>query len=156
MIHEVACALIVRSQKILLGLRSATREFYPGVWDVFGGHVEPGEQHEQTMIRELQEELGITPAQWTFLETIQLSPRAHLDPLILHFYHVTEWTGTPANLQPEEHSAIRWFSLEETRQLRLADTGYLALFERVLASGPGGSQPENSEKKTLNHVQDEG
>jgi len=156
MIHEVACALIVHSERILLGLRSATREFYPGVWDVFGGHVEPGEQPEQTMIRELQEELGITPAQWTFLETIQLSPQAHPDPLILHFYHVTEWTGTPANLQPEEHSAIGWFSFEESSRLTLADTGYLALFERVLASVPGRSQPDNSAKKTLNHIQDEG
>ena len=137
MMHEVACALILRSQRILLGLRSATRAFFPGVWDVFGGHVEPGEQHEQTMVRELREELGITPTQWTFLETIQLSPLAGPERLILHFYHVTEWTGTPANLQLEEHSTIGWFSLEEVRQVPLADTGYLALFERVLASDLG-------------------
>lgn len=40
MVHEVVAALIIRSQRILLGQRSARREFYPGVWDVFGGHVE--------------------------------------------------------------------------------------------------------------------
>ena len=72
MSHEVVAALIIQSQMILLGQRSAARAFYPGVWDVFGGHVEPGEQHHQTLIRELQEELGITPTEWRFLETITL------------------------------------------------------------------------------------
>jgi 8-oxo-dGTP pyrophosphatase MutT (NUDIX family) len=70
--HEVTAALIIQSQKILLGLRSATRTFYPDVWDLFGGHVEPGESHEETLVRELHEELGITPTKWTFLETLTL------------------------------------------------------------------------------------
>jgi hypothetical protein len=39
--HEVVAALIIQSQMILLGQRSATRPFYPAVWDVFGGHVQP-------------------------------------------------------------------------------------------------------------------
>jgi 8-oxo-dGTP diphosphatase len=72
MSHEVVAALIVQSQKILLGLRSATRVFYPDVWDMFGGHVEPGERHEETLVRELQEELGITPTQWKYLETLTI------------------------------------------------------------------------------------
>jgi 8-oxo-dGTP diphosphatase len=134
MIHEVACAIIVRSQRLLLGLRSPSRAYYPGVWDVFGGHVEPGEPHEQTMLRELHEELGIEPTQWTFLETIQFSSQPPPDRLIVHIYTVTAWTGTPANRQIEEHSAIGWFSLEQARQLSLAHPRYAALFERVLAS----------------------
>ena len=52
--HEVVTARIVLSQRILLGQRSSTLIFYPGVWDVFGGHVELS---KQTLIRELQEEL---------------------------------------------------------------------------------------------------
>lgn len=61
MAHEVVAGLIIQSQKILLGQRSPNREFYPNVWDVFGGHMEPGEQQPQTLARELKEELGITP-----------------------------------------------------------------------------------------------
>src|SRR5512133_198794 len=102
---------------ILLGRRSATRTFYPGVWDVFGGHVEPGEQHDQTLIRELQEELGITPTEWRYLEKISLSPTSPpdggFDQVTVYLYLVTEWTGTPANLQLEEHSVIGWFSLAQ-------------------------------------------
>ena len=71
MSHEVVVAMIVRAQKILLGKRSAARQFYPDVWDLFGGHVEPGEALEQTLVRELQEELDITPSEWTFVETFR-------------------------------------------------------------------------------------
>ena len=138
MSHEVVAALIVRSQMVLLGQRSAKREFYPGVWDVFGGHVEAGEQQHETLIRELQEELGITPIQWHYLETIMIpsgsSSGEGSDQVILHLYLVTDWTGTPVNRQLEEHSEIGWFSLEQATQLPLAHPGYPTLFARHLDS----------------------
>jgi 8-oxo-dGTP diphosphatase len=138
MLHEVVAALIIQSHKILLGQRSATRRFYPGVWDVFGGHIEPGEQQQQTLVRELQEELGITPTQWKYLETIAVPPSAfreeQTDPLILHLYLVMSWEGRPVNLQLDEHSAIGWFSLAEAVQIPLADPRYPELFARYLTS----------------------
>lgn len=138
MVHEVVAALIVRSERILLGQRSADRLFYPGVWDVFGGHVETGEQQPETLVRELQEELGITPTRWTYVETIMIqSPGSDGKPseeLIVHLYLVTAWSGTPENLQLDEHSTIGWFSLAEAVQLPLADPGYPDLFARYLLS----------------------
>lgn len=131
MSHEVVAALIVRSQRILLGHRSAERMFYPDVWDVFGGHVEPGEQHEQTLIRELQEELGITPTQWSYLEEI-FFPNKTSDPVTVYLYLVTDWTGTPTNRQLEEHSTIEWFSLEQAAGLSLAHPDYPKIFARYL------------------------
>ena len=133
MLHEVVAALIVQSRKVLLGQRSANREFYPGVWDVFGGHVEPGERHQQTLVRELQEELGITPTRWSYVETITPS-----EELIVHLYSVTDWEGRIVNRQLEEHSVIGWFSLEEAMQLPLADPSYRTLFARFLSSDPKG------------------
>lgn len=128
MSHEVVAALIIQSGRILLGQRPSIRAFYPGVWDVFGGHIEPGEGHEQTLVRELQEELGITPTGWKYLETL-LEPA---EELTVHLYLVTAWTGTPGNLQPEEHEAIRWFTLAAAQQLYLADPMYPTLFERYI------------------------
>ena len=142
MVHEVVAALIIRSGLILLGQRSATRMFYPAVWDIFGGHVESGEQYEQTLIRELEEELGITPSRWTFLGTTTQSlpaqPGSNESPdlLTVHLYLVTEWTGSPINLQPEEHSAIGWFSLAQVTQLNLADQTYPMLFAQYLHPDP--------------------
>jgi 8-oxo-dGTP diphosphatase len=134
MSHEVVAALIIQSQMVLLGLRSATRAFYPDVWDMFGGHVEPGEGHEQTLVRELQEELGITPTRWTYLETLTPSLPEPSNQLTVHLYLVTAWKGTPFNRQPEEHSVIHWFSLAEAEQLHLADPSYPTLFAQYLAA----------------------
>lgn len=134
MTHEVVAALIVESGKILLGYRAAGRAFYPDVWDMFGGHVEPGEGQEGTLVRELQEELGITPTQWTYLETLTVPLLEPSDQLIVHLFLVTAWRGIPFNRQPEEHSLIHWFSLSEANRLPLAEPGYPMLFARYLGS----------------------
>jgi len=136
--HEVVAAFIVQADRILLGQRSAGRALYPNVWDLFGGHVEPGEGQIETLIRELQEELDITPTEWTFLGTINLSiptpDNQPSDQMTVHLYRVTAWTGLPVNRQVEEHSSIGWFSLEEATALQLADPNYPMLFARYMRS----------------------
>jgi 8-oxo-dGTP diphosphatase len=137
MSREVVAALIIQSKMILLGKRSSTRTFYPNVWDLFGGHVEPGDHRHKTFVRELQEELGITPTEWTYEDTIEASlPEGEgvsTEQLYLHLYLVTAWCGTPVNLQPHEHDSIGWFSLEQAVQLNLAHPSYLQLFARYLS-----------------------
>ena len=134
--HDVVAALIVQSDRILLGQRSPKRMLYPDVWDLFGGHVEPDEGHTDTLIRELQEELDITPTDWTFLETIHVSiptpEHTTAGQMTVHLYRVTAWTGLPVNRQPAEHSSIGWFSLEEACALHLADAIYPVLFARYM------------------------
>jgi mutator protein MutT len=149
--HVVVAALIIQSDRILLGRRAEQRAFYPGVWDLFGGHVEPGEPPEQTLVRELQEEVGITPTSWTFLETIVESlpdqgdgtPDPPAGSLTAHLYLVTAWTGRPTNRQPEEHRIIGWFTLAQATHLPLADPIYPALFARYLGSGGYNSDKES-------------
>ena len=136
MIHEVVAALIVKAGRILLGQRSATRTFYPGVWDLFGGHVEPGEDPSRTLVRELEEELGVTPLEWSFLETLRVPLPARGDDgpgeMVAHLFLVTAWSGTALNRQPEEHSAIEWFTPEEAVRLDLADPVYRAIFTKYV------------------------
>jgi mutator protein MutT len=136
MTHEVVVAMLIQSGRILLGKRSAARQFFPDVWDMFGGHVEPGEALEETLARELQEELDITPSAWTFVETFRQPLRAQdgepADELIAHVYLVHAWTGRPVNRQPEEHSQIAWLTLSQAVALPLADPVYPELFGRYL------------------------
>ncbi|HXQ35332.1 MAG TPA: NUDIX domain-containing protein [Anaerolineales bacterium] len=138
MVHHIVAAFIIQSDRILLGRRSPDREFYPNVWDVFGGHIEPGEQPVQTLVREVQEELNITPTRWMALETITESVPEYDDrpayDLIVYFYCVTSWSGTPVNLQPHEHTTIEWFSYAEAKQLDLAHPSYPRLFAQCLQS----------------------
>ena len=78
--RDCVVALIIRDQRILLGRRSPTRDFYPNVWDLFGGHVEPGERQHEALIRELGEELDIRPTTWTYLQTSQSQARSATAP----------------------------------------------------------------------------
>jgi len=139
--HHIVAAVIVQGDRLLLGKRSPARTFYPNVWDVFGGHIEPGEQQEQTLIRELQEELNITPTRWVELETIRESVPQDSDmaayDLIVHLYCVTAWSGAPVNQQPEEHSVIEWFSYPQAVHLDLAHPSYPRLFAQCLESITG-------------------
>ena len=136
MLHHLVAAFIVQGEQILLGLRAPEREFYPSVWDVFGGHIEPDEQPDQTLVREVWEELDITPTKWTKLEVIKDSIPDHDDmpshELIVHVYCVTAWVGTPTNRQPEEHSVVQWFPHDEAIKLDLAHPAYPRLFAECL------------------------
>ncbi|WP_321176409.1 SDR family NAD(P)-dependent oxidoreductase [Limnospira indica] len=60
--REVAIAILYQSDKILLQLRDDIPTIvYPGVWGMFGGHIEPMETPLETMKRELLEEIGYVP-----------------------------------------------------------------------------------------------
>lgn len=143
-VHQVVAAILVEGVRVLLGLRSPDRALLPGVWDVFGGHIEPDEQPEQALLRELQEELEITPLQWRELETLRESVPARDDmpayDVICRFYHVTAWSGSPVNRQPEEHSIIQWFSYAESVQLDLAHPSYPRIFSQCLGFMEDNSQ----------------
>jgi mutator protein MutT len=138
MVHHLVAAIIIQGDRLLLGQRAPGRVFYPNVWDVFGGHIEPGEHPDQTLVRELQEELDITPTHWMELETIRESVPQHDDipahDLVVHLYRVRDWLGTPVNMQPHEHSLIQWFSYAQALQVELAHPSYPRLFAQCLQS----------------------
>ena len=55
----VACALVDTDRRVLLAQRPQGKAM-AGLWEFPGGKVEPGERPEQTLIRELHEEIGIS------------------------------------------------------------------------------------------------
>jgi len=126
-----AAAMLVRDSKILLGKRAAGQLLYPDVWDLPGGHLEPGETPDQALIRELDEELGIVPTRFAQLDIFdELNPEKH-GARQYHVYLVTEWSGQIVNRQPHEHSEIRWVPLKTAHELELADARYPELFRCV-------------------------
>jgi 8-oxo-dGTP pyrophosphatase MutT (NUDIX family) len=65
-IHCVG-SMILRRSKILLGLRAGHKKLAPNTWDIFGGHIEAGETWEDTLVRELQEELDINATSYGYV-----------------------------------------------------------------------------------------
>jgi 8-oxo-dGTP diphosphatase len=54
-----AGALIVDDAgRIFVQRRALDRRFFPGAWDIVGGHVEPGESVDEALRREVTEETG--------------------------------------------------------------------------------------------------
>jgi 8-oxo-dGTP diphosphatase len=145
--HKCVGAVIIQDESILLGKRAADRGLCPNVWDVFGGHIESGESHQQALERELVEELGIVPTGYRYLETVSAPSPTEGDRIECHLYLVTEWNGTPTNRQPQEHSEIGWFRFGEVSHLELAAPEYERIVQGISSmpekvmpkSGVGGS-----------------
>ena len=56
---QCAAGALVLGGKALLVKRSPQRRFYPGAWDLFGGHIEGSETAEEALRREAREELHV-------------------------------------------------------------------------------------------------
>ncbi len=106
-IVEVAAAIMLRAdgREFLLAQRPEGK-VYAGYWEFPGGKVEPGETVRQALIRELQEELGITVTACSpWLTRVFTYPHATVR---LNFWRVTAWDGEIGITAPLEHSAVDW------------------------------------------------
>jgi 8-oxo-dGTP diphosphatase len=126
--EAIVAGVMIKDGRILLCHRSPDRRWYPDVWDLPGGHVELGETPTEALKRELLEELGVSARSLSRHPLDRVcTPEFEMD-----IWPVTDWHGTPANLVPEEHDAIAWFTAEELTTLELAHDSYLALLRTVL------------------------
>ncbi len=120
---EVAAGIIWRGDRFLAAKRPEGKP-RAGFWEFPGGKREHGESMEETLHRELREELGIACASVMPWRTF-----SHDYPemtVILHFMHVTEFFGEPA---PHDGQELRWITPEEARLLPFlpADEGIVAV-----------------------------
>jgi mutator protein MutT len=120
--------VVVQRGRVLLGLRRSDRASFPGVWDVPGGHVEPGEAPRQALLRELREELGIDAVveePWRRLVDDALT-------IDLTLWLVRDWRGDIENRAPHEHERLEWFAARDLDALPLAHPVYVSLLGRAL------------------------
>jgi len=96
---DVVAAVIERNGRVLICQRKGGRHAHK--WEFPGGKVERGESPTDALKRELREELAMDAKIGERIDRIQV--QYGNGPLIsLEFYHVTEFSGEPVNLQFEQ------------------------------------------------------
>jgi len=106
-----ACALIDADRRVLLAQRPEGKPM-AGLWEFPGGKVEQGETPEETLIRELAEELGII-TQVPCLAPLTFASHAYEDfHLLMPLYICRRYEGIARGL---EGQAVKWV---RTRDLR--------------------------------------
>ncbi|HEY0645443.1 MAG TPA: NUDIX domain-containing protein [Nocardioides sp.] len=108
----VVVGALVRGGRVLLGHRSPDKRAYPGLWDLPGGHIEPGESELGALERELLEELGVEIDTSSTSHLCRLTAGPPEEPALVSAWLVRDWQGTPRNIAPEEHDDLGWFDLE--------------------------------------------
>lgn len=133
--HDCVGALLVRDGRVLLGRRAQDRAWLPGAWDLFGGHVEPGESPEAALRRELAEELGLVPRDVRELALLHAPDGSWR----LRIFAVSRWRGAPENRQPREHDAIAWLTRDEAvERLHGAHPDFVRVLDAALAVTQAG------------------
>ena len=99
-----ACALVDPDGRVLIAQRPPDKSM-AGLWEFPGGKVEQGERPEDTVIRELHEELSITIKE-ACLAPLTFASHAYPDfHLLMPLYICRRWEGT---VMPREGQAIKW------------------------------------------------
>src|SRR5215475_6499059 len=99
-----ACALVDPDSRVLIAQRPPGKAM-AGLWEFPGGKVEPAERPEETVIRELREELGIAVAE-PCLAPFTFASHTYPDfQLLMPLYVCRRWDGVPV---PREHAALKW------------------------------------------------
>jgi 8-oxo-dGTP diphosphatase len=107
----VACALVDADRRVLIAQRPEGKNL-AGLWEFPGGKLEAGESPEVALVRELEEELGIST------KTACLAPLSFASHdygnmhLLMPLYVCRKWQGTPV---AREHTALKWVKPQQLR-----------------------------------------
>ena len=104
-----AAALVDADGRVLICKRPQGKQL-AGLWEFPGGKVEPGETPEACLIRELDEELGITVAKACLAPFVFASHGYDSFHLLMPLYLCRRWEGF---VTAREHEGLAWVKPDE-------------------------------------------
>jgi 8-oxo-dGTP diphosphatase len=133
-----AVVAVLRSEDRLLVIKRAPGVILPGYWTPPSGRIEPGETHEQALIREVVEELGVKV---TPIAKVWECPTDDGE-FLLHWW-AAEIDSHELRLDPTEVADARWVTCEEFLELEPTFSGDRDFMTCVLPTlAPTRSEPE--------------
>ncbi len=110
-----ACALIDADGRVLIAQRPEGKPM-ASLWEFPGGKIEDGERPEQSLIRELKEELGITVSE-ACLAPLTFASHSYPDfQLLMPLYVCRRWEGTA---RPMEGQNLAWVKPSQLRDYEM-------------------------------------
>ena len=130
--HEASLALVYDQQtkKVLL-----TKRFKPSKphqhqrWQLPGGAMDPGENPEGALVRELREELQLQSIQIVSQQILELPNEDYdLQPTLYHVYLVLVSEDTTLSIEDDQEADdLKWVPLQQVEQLMVMPIVLLAL-----------------------------
>ncbi|MCF2532969.1 (deoxy)nucleoside triphosphate pyrophosphohydrolase [Yinghuangia soli] len=129
----VVGAAILHAGRVLAARRSAPAHLAGG-WEFPGGKLEPGETEAAALVRECQEELGVTVRAVARLPGVWPLNQGY----VLHLWRAELLAGEPQPL--EDHSELRWLAPHELDDVAWLpqDRDAVAVVARLMATTPSG------------------
>lgn len=126
--HSIAC-IVFDKNRILIAHRNPIGQM-GGKWEFPGGKIEEGESHKEAIIREFQEEFGVTVTVGDFITEARFE---HNDTsFCLHAYRVNvPHTGEKEAYKLTEHTGYIWTTLDSIRGLNFVDSDLL-IYPKVI------------------------
>ncbi len=126
-----AAALIDDAGRVLVAERPAGKPL-AGLWEFPGGKIDAHETPEAALVRELDEELGITVMVRDLLPLAFASHALDNGHLVLLLFAVRRWHGVP---EPRIGQRLRWVTMAEMADLAMppADAPLVAALAAHLA-----------------------
>ncbi len=126
---QVVAIVIERDGRFLLGKRHPSKKSAPHYWCPPSGGIEAGETQEQAAVREAREELGVKVEPLCKLGELD----THDKKGRMHWWQVRLLEGEPS-LANDEHTELRWVSLDEMKRLEPVFPEDYDLFARARTS----------------------
>jgi 8-oxo-dGTP diphosphatase len=131
-----ACALVDADGRVLITERPAGKAL-AGLWEFPGGKVEAGERPEETLIRELAEELGIVVKE-ACLAPLTFASHTYADfQLLMPLWICRRWEGLA---QGREGQRLAWVRPGKLRDYPMppADEPLIPVIVDIVGSGSAG------------------
>jgi len=106
--------IILKQDDQVLFVKRCNSDWASERWNFPGGLLEDGETLLQAAVRETQEETGVVvdPADFKLVHVLHVQAGGTNTRTIIGFYFMaTKWTGTSINNEPDKHSDIGWFDV---------------------------------------------